>query len=171
MKLGDRVCLIDISAKFENGSSRVRNKFPRSNVRKIWAHSRGHMFCSILMKFGQNVWFDDFFDEYENGYIGSISWSIWQILEKLYVRQRGHICLFVLKDGQNVCLDDISNEFGNGSWWEKKLGHQVKSLENLVYAFEATFSVQYSRKLVTMLSWWYLGCVWKLIIFGQKLSH
>ena len=37
--------------------------------------------------------------------------------------------------------------------WGKKLGHWVKSKEKLVYALEATFSVQLSWNLVRTFDW------------------
>ena len=40
-----------------------------------------------------------------------------QVLEKPFVRSRGHIfSLIIMKHGQNVCLDKISNKFENGSF-------------------------------------------------------
>ena len=46
--------------------------------------------------------------------------SLCQILQKPYIRSRGHIFSpIIMKLGQNVCLDEISDEFENGSCWFK----------------------------------------------------
>ena len=88
MKVGQDVCLDDISDEFENGSHGVVRMF-------VWMISR----MSSKM-----------------GHVGSKTRSPGQILGKPCVRSRGHIFSRILmKVGQDVCLDDISDEFENGS--------------------------------------------------------
>ena len=49
------------------------------------------------------------------GHVGSKTKSLGQILEKPFVRSRGHIfSLIIMKLGQNVCLDKISDDFEMG---------------------------------------------------------
>ena len=60
MKVGQDVCLDDISDEFENGS-------PGQILGKPCVRSRGHIFSRILMKVGQDVCLDDISDEFENG--------------------------------------------------------------------------------------------------------
>ena len=58
------------------------------------------------------------------GQVGSKTRSLGQILEKPFVRSRGHIfSQIIMKCGQNVCLDEVSDEFENGSCLVKKVGH------------------------------------------------
>ena len=59
MKLGQNVCLNEISEEIENGSCRVKNYVTKSNLRKPCVHSRGHIFSPIIMKLGQNVCLDE----------------------------------------------------------------------------------------------------------------
>ena len=63
--------------------------------------------------------------------------SLGQILEKPFVRSRGHILSSILmKLGWSVChLVCVLKWFMSG----QKLGHQVKSLKNLVHTPEAYF--------------------------------
>ena len=50
------------------------------------------------------------------GLVWSKTMSLGQMLEKPYVRSRGHIfSLIIMKLGQNVCLDEILDEFKIGS--------------------------------------------------------
>ena len=57
----------------------------------------------------QNVCLHQVSDEFEKGHVGSKIRSLGQILEKPYVRFRGHIfSLIIIKLGQNVCLGEIS---------------------------------------------------------------
>ena len=67
MKVGQDVCLDEISDEFENGSCGVKNKVTRSNLRKPCVRSRGHILSRILMEVGQDVCLDDISDEFENG--------------------------------------------------------------------------------------------------------
>ena len=69
-------------------------------------HSRGHIF----MKLGQNVYL---MISRTNMKMGK---KLGQILEKPFVRSRGHIfSLIIMKLGQNVCLE-IVDEFESGSY-------------------------------------------------------
>ena len=81
-------------------------------------HSRGHIFCSIDLKFGQNVCLAKISNELE---FRSKTRSLGQFKEILCGRSRGHIsCSLDLKIGQNICLDKISNAFKFGSPCVKK---------------------------------------------------
>ena len=52
----------------------------------------------------------------EIGHVESKTRSLGQILEKPYVRSRGHIFSpIIIKLGWNVCLNEISDKFENGS--------------------------------------------------------
>ena len=52
----------------------------------------------------------------EIGHVESKTRSLGQILEKPYVRSRGHIfSQIIIKLGWNVCLNEISDKFENGS--------------------------------------------------------
>ena len=57
----------------------------------------------------------------------------------------------------------------------KKLGHQVKSKEILVYTLNDTFATQFVWNLLRMLFWQYLGkfrkYVNKYVMSGQKLGR
>ena len=44
----------------------------------------------------------------------------------------------------------------------QKLGHQAKSYKNLMYSLEATVSVQYSCKLVTMFNLMIAPMIWEM---------
>ena len=68
MKLGQNVCLEEISDEFENGSCWVKNYVSRSNVtKKPFVHSRGHVFSLIIMKLGENICLDEISDKIETG--------------------------------------------------------------------------------------------------------
>ena len=72
------------------------------------------------MKLDQNVCIDKASDNSKMGYVGSKTRSVGKILEKRFIRSRGHILrLIILNVGQNVCLDKILDEFKNGSWQDK----------------------------------------------------
>ena len=66
MKLGQNVCLDEISDVFENWSGQVKNWVSRSNLRKTLCKSKGHIFSQIMVKLGQNVCLDVILDEFEN---------------------------------------------------------------------------------------------------------
>ena len=88
---------------------------------KPYVHSRGHIFCPIIMKHGQNICLNESLDEYKNaGHVGSKTRSISEILEKPCVRYRGHIfSLIIMELSQNCCFDEILHELKNGSCWVK----------------------------------------------------
>ena len=67
MKVGQDVCLDDISDEFENGSRGVKTRSPDEILEKPCVRSRGHIFSRILMKVGQDVCLDDISEEFENG--------------------------------------------------------------------------------------------------------
>ena len=62
MKHGQNVCLNKISDEVENGSSQYKTRSLGQILDKICVHFRGQIFCSVLLKFCQNVCFDDFLD-------------------------------------------------------------------------------------------------------------
>ena len=70
MKVGQDVCLDDISDEFENGSRGSKTRSPGQILGKPCVRSRGHIFSRILMKVGQDVFLDDIWDEFENGLRG-----------------------------------------------------------------------------------------------------
>ena len=67
MKVGQDVCLDDISDEFENGS---QTRSPGQILEKPSVRSRGHIFSRILMKVGQDVCLDDILDKLKNGSCG-----------------------------------------------------------------------------------------------------
>ena len=82
-------------------------------VEKPCLQYRGHIFCLIIMKLGQNVCLDEISDEFENG---SKARSQSQILEKPCLLSRCQIFSpIIMKFCQNVCLDDILDEMENRS--------------------------------------------------------
>ena len=81
-----------------------------------YVHSRGHIFCPIIMKRGQDVCLDEISDRFENGSCWVKTRSLVQSLEKPYVCSRSFIFSpIITKLGQNVCLDKTSDVFENGS--------------------------------------------------------
>ena len=70
MKVGQDVCLDDISDEFENGSRGSKTRSPGQILEKPCVRSRGHIFSRILMKVGQDVCLDEISDEFENGLRG-----------------------------------------------------------------------------------------------------
>ena len=62
MKVGQDVCLDEISDEFENGCRSLGQILEKPCVR-----SRGHILSRILMEVGQDVCLDDISDEFENG--------------------------------------------------------------------------------------------------------
>ena len=67
MKVGQDVCLDDISEEFEMGHVESKTRSPGQILEKPCVRSRGHIFSRILMKVGQDVCLDDISDEFENG--------------------------------------------------------------------------------------------------------
>ena len=55
MKLGQNVCIDNISDEFETGLYRVKNQITWPNLRKPCVRPRDHNFGSILKKPSQNV--------------------------------------------------------------------------------------------------------------------
>ena len=83
-------------------------------------NTRGHIFCSILLKFVRMFALIISWTSSKMGHTESITRSTGQILEKPCVHHIGHIFSpALLREGQNVCLDDISDEFENRSCWCK----------------------------------------------------
>ena len=66
VKLGQNVCLDEISYRFENGSSWVKTRSVGQFLENTFVHSRGHIFCLIIVKLGQNVCLDEILDKFEN---------------------------------------------------------------------------------------------------------
>jgi hypothetical protein len=76
MKLGQKIGLNDILDEFENGyvwlknvASIGRGIFPNMAILKPCERSRDHIYCPIIMKFGQKIGLNDILDEFENGYV------------------------------------------------------------------------------------------------------
>ena len=67
MKVGQDVCLDDISNELKMGHVGSKTRSPGQILGKRCVRSRGHIFSRILMKVGQDVCLDDISDEFENG--------------------------------------------------------------------------------------------------------
>ena len=67
MKLGQNICLDEITDEFETGSSQVKTVSLSQILEKPCVCSRGHIFSSIIMKLCQNVCLDKSSNEFENG--------------------------------------------------------------------------------------------------------
>ena len=94
---------------------------------KPCVHSRGYIFCPIIMKLGQNVCLMKSWKIWKISLIQSKTRSPGQILGKPCVCSGGHIfSRIIMKLGQNVCLDEILLKFENGSC-RSKVGDKVKS--------------------------------------------
>ena len=88
---------------------------------------RGHIFCPIIMKLGQNVSLMKSGMSLKMGHVGSKTMSLGQILEKLCVCSRGHnFSTIIMKPGQSFFL--ISEKW---VMWRQKLGHKVKCYKTL----------------------------------------
>ena len=70
MKVGQDVCLDDISDDFEMGHVGSKTRSPGQILEKPSVRSRGHIFSRILMKVGQDVCLDDILDKLKNGSCG-----------------------------------------------------------------------------------------------------
>ena len=66
MKLGQNVCLDEISDKFEKGHFGSKTRSLGQMLEKPCVHSRGHIFSLITMKLGQDVYLDKIWDQFEN---------------------------------------------------------------------------------------------------------
>ena len=66
MKLGQNVCLDNISDEVENGSCQSKTRSICQLIGKPGLHSRGRIFCPILMKLAQNLCLDGISDELKN---------------------------------------------------------------------------------------------------------
>ena len=75
--------------------------------------SRGHIFSTVIMKLGQNVFIDKILVMFVNG-------SFWvKYFKKSCVQSRGRIFSpIIMTVGQNV-FHEISEKFENGSCWVK----------------------------------------------------
>ena len=70
MKLGQNVCLDEISEEFEKDYVGSKTRSLGQILRKPCVRSRGHIFSLILMKLSQNVCLDKISDEFEIGSCG-----------------------------------------------------------------------------------------------------
>ena len=110
MKLGQNVCLGEISDTFENGSCWVKTRSLVQILEKPCVCSRNHIFSPIIMKLGLVLIKSQMC--FKMSQVCPKTRSVCQILEKPYVRSRGHIfSQIIVKLGQNVCLDEILDEF------------------------------------------------------------
>ena len=66
MKLGQNVCLDEISDRFESGSCWVKTRSLVQILEKPCVCSRSHIFSMIIIKLGQNVCLDEIPDLFEN---------------------------------------------------------------------------------------------------------
>ena len=77
MKLGQNLCLDDISDTFENGSCLVKkNRSLGQLFEKPCVCCRGHIFSPIIMKLDQNICLDDIYYKFENGSCWVKNWVI-----------------------------------------------------------------------------------------------
>ena len=67
MKLGQNVCLDEISDRCENGSCLVKTRSLVQSLEKPCVCSRSHIFSPIIMKLCQNVSLDEISEMIENG--------------------------------------------------------------------------------------------------------
>ena len=70
MKVGQDVCLDDISTSSKMGHVGSKTSSPGQILEKPCVRSRGHIFSRILMKVGQDVCLDDILDKFKNGSCG-----------------------------------------------------------------------------------------------------
>ena len=61
-KLGQNVCLDEISGRLKNGSCRLKTRSLGHILEKLFVSSRGHIFSPIIMKLGQNDCLDEISD-------------------------------------------------------------------------------------------------------------
>ena len=64
MKLGQNVCLNEISDENENGSVRSKTGSLSQMLEKTWVCFGGLVFSLVLMKLGQNVWLNKISDKF-----------------------------------------------------------------------------------------------------------
>ena len=82
--------------------------------------SRGHISCSLDLKFCQNVCSDEILHKFNFGSPVIENYVTSLFLEIVCGHSGGHIyCSVDLKIGQDVCLDKTSDEFEFGSLWVK----------------------------------------------------
>ena len=67
MKLGQNICLDEVSDKLKNYHVRSKTRSSGQIFKKSCVRSGGQIFSPIIMKRRQNLCLDDFYDEYENG--------------------------------------------------------------------------------------------------------
>ena len=67
MKLGQNVCLDEISDKLKIGPVGSKTRSLGQISEKPCVHLRFLIFSLIIMKFGQNVFLDEISDKFENG--------------------------------------------------------------------------------------------------------
>ena len=70
MKVGQDVCLDDISDESKMGHVGSKTRSPGQILGKPCVRSRGHIFSQILMKVGQDVCLDHILDKFKNGSCG-----------------------------------------------------------------------------------------------------
>ena len=117
VKLGQNVCLYEISDEFQNGLFRIKNRMAMSNLRKTFVHTLNATF-SILYTWNlarMFAWMKSW-TSLIMGHLGLKNRSPGQILEKSCVHSSGHIfSLIFMKLGRNFCFDEVSYEFEKGS--------------------------------------------------------
>ena len=92
-----------------------KTRSPSHIVGKPFVHSRGHIFCLMLMKLGHTVALIKSCTGLKM-VMSSEKLGHWvKFKEKPSVLSRGNIFnLIFMKPGQNICLDEISDRFENG---------------------------------------------------------
>ena len=83
MKLGQHICLDEITPDFEKGHVRSKTRSLGKILEKPCVRCRDHIF-RLIMKLDQNVCLDEISDEFENGScLVKKTRSLGQILEKI----------------------------------------------------------------------------------------
>ena len=89
LKLGQNVCLDEMSDKFETKVGHVGSETRSLGqiLEKPCVRYRGHIFSTIIIKLGQNICLDEISDEFENGSCGLKNWATrLNVRKTLYTR-------------------------------------------------------------------------------------
>ena len=75
IKLGQNVCLDEISDKFDNWHVGSKTRSAGQMLEKPLVRTRGQILTLIIIKLGQNVCLDKISDEFENGSCRVKNWA------------------------------------------------------------------------------------------------
>ena len=110
-------------------------------IEKPCKHSRGHIFCLIFMKLGQNVHLNQIQVKCKSGSCmakNQVSRSNHR--KSLLTLQKSHFLPNLHKTWSECSFSSNVHQFPNWVMCGLKLGHQVKSQKTLVNTLEVTFS-------------------------------